>query len=57
MEMENINILEYEIGENEEIEETIDEEIQRFKVSDLNSSNWVFRKLATIKDKHIIWIV
>lgn len=47
--MERINILEYEINDNEEVEEVVDEEIQKFKVTDLNSCNWVFRRLALIK--------
>ena len=44
--MERIEILEFDIDD-----EITEEENQQFKVIDLDSSNWVFRKLAIIKTK------
>lgn len=44
--MEKLNILEYD---TEYIDEVPEDEKEQFKVIDLDSSNWVFRRLAAIK--------
>lgn len=53
--MERLEILEFDIDNEEndidsEIKETSEEELkQRYKITSLDSCNWAFRKLATIK--------
>ena len=45
--MERIEILEFDIDNNEEVKEIK----QEFKLHDLDSCNWAFRKLSAIKVK------